>query len=76
MAYLKALPILVLGLAIAASAGSVDLTGDTFDEAVLGSGKNAFVKFYAPWWVSNVQPNSVEAGVDNRISSCRVLVSG
>jgi hypothetical protein len=28
---------------------AVDLTSDNFDEYVVKSGKNAFVKFLAPW---------------------------
>lgn len=29
--------------------GAVELTSKTFDEEVFNSGKNAFVKFLAPW---------------------------
>ena len=32
-----------------ASAGAVELTGSNFDAEVKNSGKNAFVKFLAPW---------------------------
>jgi len=31
------------------SAGAVELTGSNFDDLVTKSGKNAFVKFLAPW---------------------------
>jgi len=30
--------------------GAVELTKDTFEGTVLTGGKNAFVKFLAPWW--------------------------
>jgi hypothetical protein len=33
----------------AASAKSVNLTPDNFDDLVINSGKNAFIKFQAPW---------------------------
>jgi len=32
-----------------ASAAAVDLSPSNFDEIVMNSGKNAFVKFLAPW---------------------------
>jgi hypothetical protein len=32
-----------------ASAQSLELTPDNFDAEVISSGKNAFVKFQAPW---------------------------
>jgi hypothetical protein len=32
-----------------AAAGSVSLTDDNFDAQVFDSGKNAFIKFQAPW---------------------------
>jgi hypothetical protein len=35
----------LLGSAMAA----LELTPDTFEDAVINSGKNAFVKFLAPW---------------------------
>jgi protein disulfide-isomerase A6 len=46
-----------LALALAASTlvarvsagGATALTADSFDDAVFNSGKNAFIKFYAPW---------------------------
>lgn len=36
-------------LPAAVSAGAVELTGKTFDDAVVNAGKNAAVKFFAPW---------------------------
>jgi len=39
----------LLGLISGASAGAVELTGSNFDDLVTKSGKNAFVKFLAPW---------------------------
>ena len=44
-----------LGLAAVlgtAAAGSVSLTDSNFDTEVFDSGKNAFIKFQAPWCVS------------------------
>jgi len=41
-----------LGLAAVlgtAAAGSVSLTDSNFDTEVFDSGKNAFIKFQAPW---------------------------
>ncbi|KAH8080433.1 hypothetical protein JL720_9128 [Aureococcus anophagefferens] len=35
-------------LLLATASATLELTGDTFDEAVLSSGKSAFVKFLAP----------------------------
>ena len=32
-----------------AAAGSVTLTDSNFESEVFASGKNAFIKFYAPW---------------------------
>ena len=32
-----------------AAAHGVELTQETFDKAVFQSGKNAFIKFLAPW---------------------------
>ena len=39
------------GLVLGAQAGAVDLTAKNFDAEVLESGKSAFVKFLAPWYV-------------------------
>lgn len=36
-------------MAVAQAGGAVEITADTFDDIVLGGGKNAFVKFFAPW---------------------------
>jgi len=38
-----------LALVASVSAKAVDLTPDNFDDVVVNSGKNAFVKFLAPW---------------------------
>jgi len=32
-----------------ADAGAVELTKDNFDAEIVSSGKNAFIKFQAPW---------------------------
>jgi hypothetical protein len=40
--------LLVLG-AVGVSAGALELTKANFDAEVKQSGKNAFVKFLAPW---------------------------
>ena len=44
----------LLGVAAAASvaAGPTVLTKDNFNDVVVNGGKNAIVKFYAPWCVS------------------------
>lgn len=42
------LAILTLLPAAAFAAGAIELTMDNFKDAM--SGKNAFVKFLAPWW--------------------------
>lgn len=39
--------VILLTLCIAFAVAQVELTSDTFDEAI--KGKYAFVKFYAPW---------------------------
>ena len=39
------------GLVLGANAGAVDLTAKNFDTEVVESGKSAFVKFLAPWYV-------------------------
>ena len=41
----------LMGLLLGANAGAVDLTAKNFDKEVLESGKSAFVKFLAPWYV-------------------------
>jgi len=41
--------ILGLGLARGAAAEAVELTKDNFEALALNGGKNAFVKFLAPW---------------------------
>lgn len=38
-----------LVLALLASAGAMELNADNFKTEVFESGKNAFVKFLAPW---------------------------
>eukprot|EP00959_Pyramimonas_sp_CCMP1952_P061803 1291620-Pyramimonas_sp.AAC.2 len=60
MAYLKAFLLLVFVIAV--SAGSIDLTGDTFEDVVVGSGKNAIVKFYAPCFCLENAPGVSTAG--------------
>jgi len=37
------------GLVASADAGATELTKSNFDDEVKNSGKNAFVKFLAPW---------------------------
>ena len=39
----------LLSTLIGASAGALELTKSNFDAEVKASGKNAFVKFLAPW---------------------------
>jgi protein disulfide-isomerase A6 len=46
---MKTVALLVLALLGCASAQVTVLNGDNFDATVLKSGKNAIVKFYAPW---------------------------
>ena len=36
-------------LLLAAAASALELSGDTFEAEVFGSGKNSFIKFLAPW---------------------------
>lgn len=51
--------IAALGLAAVlgtAAAGSVSLTDSNFDTEVFDSGKNAFIKFQAPWLVLSLNP--------------------
>ena len=36
-------------LSLALTASSMELTTDNYQTEVFGSGKNAFVKFLAPW---------------------------
>merc|ERR1711912_1943 len=50
MGFCRKMKSFALLLAFVASAHSVELTPDTFDDEVVSSGKNAFVKFQAPWW--------------------------
>ena len=40
---------ILLAIATTANAGAMELTKSNFDDAVKKSGKNAFVKFLAPW---------------------------
>ena len=47
--------VILLGLAAilgTAAAGSVTLTDSNFDAEVFDSGKNAIIKFQAPWYTS------------------------
>lgn len=39
----------LLSLLATVEGGAVSLTSATFETEVRGSGKNAFVKFFAPW---------------------------
>jgi hypothetical protein len=48
--------IALMGLVLGAQAGAVDLTAKNFDAEVLESGKSAFVKFLAPWYVRRAFP--------------------
>ena len=41
----------LMAMVLGAQAGAVDLTTKNFDTEVLESGKSAFVKFLAPWYV-------------------------
>ena len=47
--------IALMGLVLGAQAGAVDLTAKNFDAEVLESGKSAFVKFLAPWYVPDAR---------------------
>jgi len=40
---------LLLAFAATSAASAVELTSKNFDDVVKKSGKNAFVKFLAPW---------------------------
>jgi hypothetical protein len=39
-------------LAFLATVTSMELTSDNYQAEVFGAGKNAFVKFLAPWYVA------------------------
>ncbi len=41
--------VLLCALAAGANAGAVELTAENWPDVVENSGKNAFVKFLAPW---------------------------
>ena len=41
--------LLIAALASSASATTLELTHENFDQEVLESGKSAFIKFLAPW---------------------------
>jgi hypothetical protein len=43
-------------LVVAAAASPVNLTKENFKKEVEDSGKSAFVKFFAPWYVSDPLP--------------------
>jgi len=45
----RATVLCLLGMLAVAHAGSTELSPKNFDNLVLNSGKNAFVKFQAPW---------------------------
>ena len=47
----KLVVILLAGILATASGAAVVLSKDNFDTQVYNSGKHAFVKFYAPWYV-------------------------
>ena len=42
---------LLFALVAAANSAAVTLTAANFDAEVVSSGKNAFIKFQAPWYV-------------------------
>ncbi|KAJ1477926.1 thioredoxin-like protein [Baffinella frigidus] len=58
-----------------ANAGSVVLTDATFDAEVFDSGKNAFVKFYAPWCghCKTIKPFWEELGTEYESSSSVII---
>lgn len=39
-------------LALGSAHGAIELTPDNFDKEVFDSGKSAFIKFLAPWFVA------------------------
>ena len=43
------LVVLSVAALLAVTASAESLTASNFDDAVFGSGKNAFIKFQAPW---------------------------
>ena len=49
MQRITAFLVLAALVAVASAAGPTVLTADNFEANVFDSGKNAFVKFYAPW---------------------------
>lgn len=63
--------LVVLGLAAHAHAGAVELTNGNFAAEVKDSGKNAFIKFLAPWWghCKSMKPAWDQLGDDYKDSS-------
>jgi hypothetical protein len=44
-----AMRVLLAMVALTATSSAMELTSDNYQTEVFGSGKNAFVKFLAPW---------------------------
>jgi hypothetical protein len=67
----------LLGLAAvvgSAAAGSVTLTDSNFESEVFASGKNAFIKFYAPWCATSLGSAGGHAcDMQNRVWSERAV---
>jgi len=55
--------------------GAVELSADNFDSVVLNSGKNAFIKFLAPWWghCKAMKPAWDKLGAEYKDSSSVVI---
>ena len=63
--------IIVASLVAGALGGAVELHSDNYQSEVFGSGKNAFVKFLAPWCVQRSMP-----GLEGQPGGDRFDISG
>lgn len=66
---------LFVALVATALGGAVELTASNFDSLVKDSGKNAFIKFQAPWWghCKSMKPSWDSLGSDYEASSSVVI---
>ena len=65
---------ILLAIATTANAGAMELTKSNFDDAVKKSGKNAFVKFLAPWY--RLAPSPLRSQTSGGASSLRLSAFG